>query len=79
MTLLVVVVVLSFDIILCIVEIPNMLKNKLNKELWIFSVLLLIGTVLVILKSLNVKISNPSDWVDMVYSPITDLMKDVFE
>ncbi|AZV58586.1 hypothetical protein [Clostridium sp. AWRP] len=71
--------VLSFSITLCIVEIPKMLKENLHRELWTFSILLALGTVLAILKSLNVKIPNPSDFIAWVYSPLTNIIKSLLE
>jgi hypothetical protein len=71
--------VLTFSTILCIKEIPKMLKEKLNRELFAFIVLLGLGTVLAILKSLNVEIPNPSDFIAWVYSPVTELMKSLLK
>lgn len=71
--------VLLFSTILSIVEIPKMLKEKLYRELWTFIVLLSFGTVLVILKSLDVDIPNPSDFVQWVYSPFSDIIKTLLE
>lgn len=71
--------VLLFSTVLSIVEIPKMLKEKLYRELWTFIVLLSFGTVLVILKSLNVDIPNPSDFVQWVYSPFSDIIKTLLE
>lgn len=71
--------VLLFSTILSIVEIPKMLKEKLYRELWTFIVLLSFGTVLVILKSLNVDIPNPSDFVQWLYSPFSDIIKRLLE
>ena len=67
--------VLVFGIVLCIVEIPKMRKDKLYRELWTFSVLLALGTTLAILKSLDVEIPNPSDFIAWVYSPVEGIMK----
>lgn len=71
--------VLAFSTILCIIEIPKMLKQKLYRELWTFSILLVLGTVLAILKSINVEIPNPSDWIAWVYSPLKDTMKSLLK
>lgn len=67
--------VLVFSTVLCIIEIPKMLKQKLIRELWTFSLLLGLGTVLAILKSLDVDIPNPSDFIAWVYSPFTEVIK----
>lgn len=66
---------LVFSTVLCILEIPKMLNQKLYRELGTFTVLLGIGITLAILKSLDMKIPNPSDFVAWVYSPLTDIMK----
>jgi hypothetical protein len=71
-----IVLVLAFSSILCIVEIPKMLAMKLNRELWTFLILLVLGVALAILKSLNVSIPNPSDWIAWVYSPVSNVLKD---
>ena len=70
-----IIAVLTFDIILCIIEIPKMLSEKLIKELVTFSVMLMIGTVIAVLKAFEVKVPNPSDFLAWVYSPVADLMK----
>lgn len=71
--------VLVFSTVLCITEIPRMLKDKLYRELYTFVVLIGLGTVLAILKSLNVEIPNPSDFIAWVYSPFADVMKSLLK
>ncbi|NMM63739.1 hypothetical protein HBE96_13865 [Clostridium sp. P21] len=71
--------VLVFSIVLSIVEIPKMLRQKLYKELYTFIVLLSFGTVLAILKSFNVDIPNPSDFVQWVYSPFNNIIRELLE
>lgn len=68
-------VVLVFSTVLCRIEIPKMLQDKLYKELVTFSILLGLGTVLAILKSLDVEIPNPADFIAWIYSPVTDVLK----
>jgi len=75
MVILTILATAAFDIILCIVEIPKMRKEKLIRELWTFSILLTFGTVLAVMKSLDMYIANPSDWIAWVYSPISGFMK----
>lgn len=70
-----IVLLIIFDVVLCSIEIPKMISKKLTKELVTFSVLLLLGTVLALLTSLNVKLPNPSDFLVWVYSPVSDAMK----
>lgn len=66
-----------FSAAVCFVEIPKMVKQKLFRELWTFCILLGIGTILAILKSLDVKIPNPSDLIAWVYSPLAETMKSI--
>ena len=75
MTVVLIAFLLVFSIILCLIEIPEMRKRKLQKELKTFSVLLAFGATLAILKSLNVFIPNPSDLIKWVYSPISEVLK----
>lgn len=79
MAIVAILAVLIFSTIVSIVEIPKMLKNKLYREIVTFSVLLVAGTTLAILKSLNVKIPNPSDWIAWLYSPLKDVMKNMLK
>lgn len=69
--------VLVFAVVLSFIEVPKMLKSKSYRELWSFLILLLIGVTLVILKSVGVELSNPSDWVAWVFSPASDLIKPI--
>jgi hypothetical protein len=77
MTLVSILAVLVFSTVLSIIEVPKMLQNKLYRELVTFSVLLALGTTLAILKSLDVNIPNPSEWIAWVYSPVKDIMKSI--
>ncbi len=62
--------VLAFDIAVCAVEVPKLLGGRQIKELVTFSVLLLLGTVLAVLKSLDIEIPNPSDFQAWLFSPV---------
>lgn len=72
-------VVLVFSTVLCIIEIPKMLKGRFYRELWTFSILLGLGTVLAILRSLDVEIPNILDFIAWVYAPVVDVMKKLLE
>lgn len=74
-----IVLVLSFSSALCVIEIPKMRKNKENKDLIAFSIILFCGTLLIILKSLNISIPNPADLVAAIYAPFVDLIKGALE
>lgn len=68
-------VVLIATALIIIIEVPSLLRKQLRKELWMFSILLLIGTGLSIAQSLQVDIPNPLDLLTIVYKPINDVVK----
>jgi len=69
--------VIIFSIVLCTIEVPEMRKEKQIKELWMFSIILGIGILITIMKSLDMKIPNPSDWVAWIYSPLKGLLENL--
>lgn len=71
--------VVAFDTILCIFEIPKMLKQKQIKELITFAVLLLLGTAIIMLKSFDIPVPNPLDWIAWVYQPFKGIMQSLLE
>ncbi len=79
MGLLSIVLVSAFSVILCIVEIPKMWTGKEYKELAVFSLILCFGIVVAVLKSLDMDIPNPADFVAAVYSPVVALIKGALE
>lgn len=54
------------------IEVPPLLRAKLKRELWLFSILLLFGTVLSIAKSLKLAIPNPLDMIWIIFQPFSD-------
>lgn len=79
MAIVYILLVLTFTTTLCFIEIPKILQGKSKKELWSFLAMLLLGTVLCILRSLDVPLPNPSDWVAWVYSPVSNWLKGFLE
>lgn len=61
-------------ILIFMAEAPSLLKNKAKRELWVFSVLFVIGVGLSITRGLNVSIPNPLDVLIIVYKPLSDLL-----
>ncbi|MNO12334.1 hypothetical protein D3C76_19410 [compost metagenome] len=55
-------------------EVPYMLRKRLKKELWVFSVLLLLGVGISSAKALQWAIPTPLDWITAVYKPFTDFL-----
>lgn len=62
-----------------VIDVPPLLRKKLVKELWIFSILLLFGTMLSIAQALNIRIPNPIDWLTVLYKPFSDMMKNLLK
>ncbi|MDR6882467.1 hypothetical protein [Bacillus sp. 3255] len=62
-----------------IFEAPALFKGRFMKELWLFSILLVVGTVLSILISLHVEIPNPIDWIIIIYKPFSDLLNNILK
>ncbi|WP_419873674.1 hypothetical protein [Candidatus Pristimantibacillus sp. PTI5] len=59
---------------IALIEVPPLLKAKLKRELWLFSVLLVLGTGLSIAKSLQFPIPNPLDLLFIIFKPFSDLL-----
>ncbi|MBT2618877.1 MULTISPECIES: hypothetical protein [unclassified Bacillus (in: firmicutes)] len=57
------------------IDVPYLLRGKLKKELWVFSILLLFGTALSIAQALNIKIPNPLDWITVIFKPLSDIIE----
>lgn len=57
------------------IDVPSLLRKKEKKELWVFFILLLIGTSLSIAQALHIKIPNPVDWITVIYQPLSDLIE----
>lgn len=79
MVLIVILLVLAFASILCIVEVPKLLREGSFKEFLTFSLLLALGVVLSVLKSLKVEIGNPSDLFAWIYSPLEGVMESLLK
>ena len=79
MSIILIIFIIAFSVILCVIEIPKMVKTKLHRELVAFCIILFLGDVIAVLKSLNIDIPNPADLIATIYSPITKLMKDILE
>lgn len=62
-------------IIIIAIEIPDLRKRKLKKEIWIFSILLSIGVGLCIAQSLKFHIPNPVEGITFVFKPMSDFIR----
>lgn len=60
--------------VIMILEVPYMLRKRLKKELWVFSILLLLGVGISSAEALQWAIPTPLDWITAVYKPFTDFL-----
>ncbi|MET3292762.1 UNVERIFIED_CONTAM: putative membrane protein YczE [Brevibacillus sp. OAP136] len=71
--------ILIVILIICLLEVPSLLKKKQRRELLAFSVLLLVGTGLNIALALHIELPNPMDWIIAVYKPVSDMVDSLFK
>jgi hypothetical protein len=71
--------ILLVVVVITLIEVPHMLKKGLKKELWVFGILLLFGTVLNIAQGLKIDLPNPLDWINVVYKPFSDFLLGLFK
>ncbi len=72
MSLVYVILALVLATILCIVEIPSILKNKELIDFWAFVLLLALGFTVTILRVFNVTVPSPIILLSYLYSPVSD-------
>ncbi|KRE54455.1 hypothetical protein [Paenibacillus sp. Soil522] len=71
--------ILTLAVVIAFIDVPYLLKQGLKKELWTFSILLLLGTGLSIAEGLQVEIPNPMDALAFIYKPLIDLLFGLFK
>lgn len=57
-----------------VIEIPLFKKNKKKKELWTYSIILLVGYSLLVAQTMRVPLPNPLDLITFVYKPISKVL-----
>ena len=60
--------------VIILFEVPPLLKQKQKKELFVFSILLIIGVVLSIVFTLGKTIPNPMDFITFIFKPLSDFI-----
>lgn len=65
--------------LIALYEVPLMLKKQLLKECFVFSLLLITGTSLSMALVLQVPLPNPTDWMMMIFKPISDWIDDLLK
>ncbi len=71
--------ILAVTIGIVLYEVPSLIERGLKRELWVFSILLIFGLTLSISESLNLNIPNPTEWITIIYKPLTDFFIDILE
>ncbi|MDD9265649.1 hypothetical protein ACFPES_01250 [Paenibacillus sp. GCM10023248] len=66
--------ILVVAVLIGLLELPGMLRKKMKVESWVFSVLLIFGTILSILQISRIHIPNPLDWITYIYQPVSDFV-----
>lgn len=69
-----IIVIILVALIITLIDFPTLKKRKLNREVFLFFALLLIGVGLNIVSSLNLKVPTLIDWLIIVYQPISQLV-----
>lgn len=75
MTAVLIVLMVLFDTVLCVLEIPKMHQARQFRELTMFSLLLLLGIFIGLMKVLDITLPNPSDLMTWIYSPLSTWLK----
>ncbi|MCH5584443.1 hypothetical protein MK805_05610 [Shimazuella sp. AN120528] len=62
-----VIIILVVGIIIAVMEAPSLIKQKKQKELYTFSILLLAGISLNIVVSIGIEVPTPLEWIRIIY------------
>jgi len=71
--------ILAIAGIIAMAEVPRLRRKGHKKELWVFMLLLLLGTGISIAESLSVKVPNPIDGIAYLYKPINDFIQGILK
>ncbi|HBI05185.1 MAG TPA: hypothetical protein DDY49_14290 [Paenibacillaceae bacterium] len=66
--------VILLALLIGLLEVPNLWRNNLKKELWVFLFLLSIGLGLGIARSINLDLPSPLNVITTIYKPISDVI-----
>ncbi|WP_394239535.1 hypothetical protein [Niallia oryzisoli] len=65
------IVVLAAALIIIAIDVPYLKRNKLKKEPWVFTILLLIGVGLSIAYTFNLPLPNPLRGINTILQPLS--------
>ncbi|HZG80818.1 MAG TPA: hypothetical protein VEZ13_08635 [Brevibacillus sp.] len=67
--------IVAVAVIIAMAEVPGLWKKRRMKEVWVFMLLLFLGTGIGIAESLTLQVPNPLDWITALYKPISDFIQ----
>ena len=71
--------ILIIGSIIAYVEVPPLLEKGLKREVWSFSLLLLFGVTIYIIKAFDVMIPSPLKIIETIYHPIYTIISSLLE
>lgn len=69
--------ILIISSVIVAIDVPPLVRKKRKKELWIFSILLVIGTGLSIALAMDIQIPNPLDFISWIFKPFSELIEKI--
>lgn len=64
--------IIALAVIVILLDVPPLLQKKYTKELWVFSTVLLLGTLWGIFASLRMDWPTPVVLLEIAYRPLSD-------
>jgi hypothetical protein len=64
--------ILMSAVVVVILEVPSLRREKMRRELLAFAVLLLAATGLSLAIAWHLPVPNPTDWLIMIFKPVHD-------
>ncbi|KAA9030668.1 hypothetical protein [Niallia endozanthoxylica] len=68
------IVVIVAAVIIIAIDVPYLKRNKLKKELWVFTILLLIGVGLSMAHSFHISLPNPMRGINTILHPLSNYL-----
>jgi len=66
--------ILTAAAVIAALEVPRLIKGKLKGELWVFVIILGLGTALSIAVSLAAEMPSPLEAISYIYKPLGDFI-----
>ena len=63
--------VLVLALLIALLEVPALLRQKLKKDLVVFCLLLFVSTTLVIMRLLDIPLANPTNGLMAIFTPVS--------